>query len=157
MDNFISPILSFLSHHKTHLCDHRKQERKRYKGDRVSLLGYCLLILRLGISEPFIPPLVPWTTWALNSTYLTANERKGRKISNVLLKAHSLALGSHPVPLWSYLDQWENSSRLLLSIKMVSTPRRDTGLFLCEIKKYGSFVPTLNNQLCVGTNFLFTS
>lgn len=37
-----------------------------------------------------MPPLVLWITPALDSSHLAANERKGGKMRNVLLKAHSV-------------------------------------------------------------------
>lgn len=103
-----------MSYHKTYLCDWEEREEEKKDRDRTKcLLGRCLFMLRLGSSEPFTPPLVLWITPTLDSMPLAANERKARKNSNVPLKAHSVALGSLPVPLLLYLDELdhgENSS-----------------------------------------------
>lgn len=85
-----------------------------------SLRGRCLFMLRLGISEPFPPPLALWITLALDSMPLAANEKKARKNSNVSLKAHLVALGSLPVPLLLYpneLDHRENGRPLLPAVR----------------------------------------
>lgn len=116
-------------------------------------------MLRLGISEPFTPPLVLWITLALDSMSLAANERKARKNSNVPLKAYSVALGSLPVPLLLFpneLDHRENSRCLLLSGEVFSIPRSDTRSFLCEILKYGSSIPTLKPPNACGRTSLFS-
>lgn len=118
-----------MSHHKTYLRDQEEKEgeKKIETGHEASLLGGCLFMLRLGISEPFSPPLVLWITPALDSMPLTANERKVRKNSDVPLKAPSVALGSLPVPLLLYpneSDHGENSHCLLLSGEVFSVPVR---------------------------------
>lgn len=115
-------------------------------------------MLRLGISEPFTPPLVLWITPALDSMPLTANERKARKNSNVLLKAPSVALGSLPVPLLLYPNEshhGENSHCLLLSGEVFSVPRSDIRSCLREILKYGSVIPTLKPPNACGRTSLF--
>lgn len=148
-----------MSYHKTYLCDWEEREEEKKDRDRTKcLLGRCLFMLRLGSSEPFTPPLVLWITPTLDSMPLAANERKARKNSNVPLKAHSVALGSLPVPLLLYLDELdhgENSRCLLLSGEVFSTPRSDTRSVLCEILKYGSVIPTLKPPNACGRTSVF--